>query len=96
VVGAPDPVRQEIVMAFVVVKPGVAADAALTRDLQELVRSELSPYKYPRRIEFLEALPRDPMGKVQTRILKERAGRAGGTTHSGHWRPPSLTGGESG
>jgi 2-aminobenzoate-CoA ligase len=75
VVGAPDPIRQEVVAAFVAVKPGYAADNALRLQLQELVKSELSPYKYPRRVEFIDALPRDPVGKVQPRALKELASR---------------------
>jgi 2-aminobenzoate-CoA ligase len=73
VVGAPDPIRQEIVVAFVAVKPGHAADAQLRQDLQDLVKRELSPYKYPRRVEFIDALPRDPVGKVQPRVLMDRA-----------------------
>ena len=72
VLGAPDPIRQEIVSAFVAVKEGVTADDALRRDLQELVRNTLSPYKYPRLIEFVDALPRDQVGKLQMRTLQER------------------------
>ena len=72
VVGAPDPIRQEIVSAFVAVQPGALADDALRAELQRLVKDELSPYKYPRRIEFIDALPRDGVGKVQTRILADR------------------------
>jgi 2-aminobenzoate-CoA ligase len=76
VVGAPDPIRQEVVAAFVAVKPGHSADDALRLELQELVKRELSPYKYPRRVEFIEALPRDPVGKVQPRVLKDLAAMA--------------------
>jgi 2-aminobenzoate-CoA ligase len=76
VVGAPDPIRQEVVTAFVAVKPGHTADDTLRLDLQELVKRELSPYKYPRRVEFVDALPRDPVGKVQSRVLKELAAKA--------------------
>jgi 2-aminobenzoate-CoA ligase len=72
VVGAPDPVRQEIVGAFVALQPGAVAGDALRLELQSLVKQELSPYKYPRRIEFIDALPRDSVGKVQTRVLAER------------------------
>ncbi len=68
VVSAPDAIRQEIVAAFVVVA-GVRADDGLRKELQNLVKRELSPYKYPRRIEFLEALPRDDVGKVQSKLL---------------------------
>jgi len=76
VVGAPDPIRQEIVSAFVALHPGAIAGDDLRRELQDLVKRELSPYKYPRRIEFVDALPRDSVGKVQMRILADRA-RAG-------------------
>jgi 2-aminobenzoate-CoA ligase len=76
VVGAPDPIRQEVVTAFVAVNPGHKADDALRLELQELVKRELSPYKYPRRLEFIDALPRDPVGKVQSRELKDLAARA--------------------
>jgi 2-aminobenzoate-CoA ligase len=72
VIGTPDPIRQEIVSAFVVVADGHEGDSVLVKELQELVKAELSPYKYPRRIEFIDALPRDDVGKVQPRILKDR------------------------
>jgi 2-aminobenzoate-CoA ligase len=75
VIGAPDPTRQEVVAAFVAVKPGYVGDDTLRLDLQELVKRELSPYKYPRRVEFIDALPRDPVGKVQPRALKDLAAR---------------------
>jgi len=70
VIGTPDPIRQEIVTAFVALNPGHAECDWLRKELQDLVKRELSPYKYPRRIEFVEALPRDLVGKVQPRILK--------------------------
>ena len=73
VVGAPDAIRQEIVMAFVALSDGSAAGDELRAELQRLVRTELSPYKYPRRIEFIDALPRDSVGKVQTKLLAQRA-----------------------
>jgi 2-aminobenzoate-CoA ligase len=76
VVGAPDPIRQEIVMAFVALNEHASANDELRSELQDLVKSQLSPYKYPRRIEFVAALPRDPVGKVQSRVLKEWAAGA--------------------
>jgi 2-aminobenzoate-CoA ligase len=69
VIGLPDPIRREIVSAFVVVSDGVAAGDDLKAELQAWVRSRLAPYKYPRRIEFIETLPRDAVGKVQPRRL---------------------------
>jgi 2-aminobenzoate-CoA ligase len=73
VVGTPDPVRQEVVTAFIALAAGVAADDALRVKLQEFVQAELAPYKYPRRVEFVDALPRDPVGKVQPRVLQALA-----------------------
>jgi 2-aminobenzoate-CoA ligase len=76
VVGAPDPLRVEIVAAFVALEPGVVGDQALVKELQDLVKASLSPYKYPRRVEFVDALPRDHVGKVQHGVLKQWAERA--------------------
>jgi 2-aminobenzoate-CoA ligase len=70
VIGAPDPLRQEIVAAFVVVKDGYESGESLVAELQEHVRSRLAPYKYPRRIEFVSELPRDHVGKLQPRALR--------------------------
>ncbi|MEW1823109.1 class I adenylate-forming enzyme family protein [Arthrobacter sp. NPDC080031] len=73
VIGLPDPVRQEIVSAFVVVKDGVSPSDDLRAELQNKVKQTLSPYKYPRRLEFIDALPRDHVGKVQPKVMRERA-----------------------
>jgi 2-aminobenzoate-CoA ligase len=67
VVAAPDPERGHVVMAYVVVSETVEA-----RVLQDHVKAVIAPYKYPRRIEFVEALPRTPTGKVQRNVLRER------------------------
>jgi 2-aminobenzoate-CoA ligase len=72
VVGSPDPDRGQIVKAFVVTNPSHPAGAALARELQEFVKSSIAPYKYPRSIEFLEALPKTPTGKVQRGVLRAR------------------------
>jgi 2-aminobenzoate-CoA ligase len=81
VVGIPDEERGCIVKAFVVLRPGVAATEATTRELQEFVKSQIAPYKYPRSIEFVSALPRTETGKLQRFRLREapsgsRAGKA--------------------
>jgi len=60
------------VKAFVVLKPGVAADAATTRDLQDYVKETIAPYKYPRAIEYLPELPRTGTGKLQRARLRQR------------------------
>jgi 2-aminobenzoate-CoA ligase len=71
VVGVPDAERGQLVKAFVVLKPGVAADGATAKALQEFVKREIAPYKYPRVVEFVDALPRTPTGKLQRYRLRE-------------------------
>lgn len=65
VVAAPDAERGSIVCAFVVLAPGVAPDGATVRRLQDHVKQMLAPYKYPRAIRFIDALPRNTSGKLQ-------------------------------
>jgi len=65
VVGSPDESRGEIVKAFVVLRPGIAPGDALIGELQEFAKAEIAPYKYPRSIEFVSALPRTETGKIQ-------------------------------
>ncbi len=83
VVGSPNLERGEIVKAFVVLSGDASADSpqaqgALVRELQDFVKSQLAPYKYPRAVEFLESLPLTATGKIQRGALrkleKERAG----------------------
>jgi 2-aminobenzoate-CoA ligase len=70
VVGLADEARGMIVKAFVVLKPGHSADAAMARALQDFVKQTIAPYKYPREIEFRENLPRTETGKLQRFKLK--------------------------
>ncbi len=70
VVGKPDPLRTEIVKAYVVLKPG--AEAA-ERELQDWVKDRLAHYSYPREVAFLDALPMTVTGKVIRKELKVRA-----------------------
>ena len=72
VVGAPDAERGTIVKAFVVLKPGVVGDAALIKTLQDFVKQSIAPYKYPRAIEFCDALPRAGTGKIQRYRLRQQ------------------------
>jgi 2-aminobenzoate-CoA ligase len=67
VVAAPDDERGHVVMAYVVASEPVSA-----RELQDHVKAMIAPYKYPRRIKFLDALPRTPTGKVQRNVLRGR------------------------
>ena len=70
VVGVPDADRGQLVAAFVVLKPGFSADDEMTKALQEFAKRTIAPYKYPRVVRFLEALPRTETGKLQRFKLK--------------------------
>ena len=71
VVGAPDSERGMIVKAFIVLKENQVGDAVMVKTLQEHVKSALAPFKYPRQIEFLSALPRTETGKLQRFKLRQ-------------------------
>lgn len=71
VIGAPDPERTNIVKAFIVLREGQDAGEALTQTLQDFVKSEIAPYKYPRAIEFVDALPKTATGKLQRFRLRQ-------------------------
>jgi acetyl-CoA synthetase len=71
VVGSPDPVRGEIVKAFVQLREGVRPTPELARELAEYVRTRLSAHEYPREIEFINELPMTTTGKVRRRDLRE-------------------------
>jgi 2-aminobenzoate-CoA ligase len=73
VVGAPDAERGMVVRAYVVPRAGHAPDAALAKALQDHVKAEIAPYKYPRSIVFVERLPRTETGKLQRFALRARA-----------------------
>jgi 2-aminobenzoate-CoA ligase len=72
VVASPDRLRGAVPKAFVVLKGGVAPSPALAAALQDHVKRELAPFKYPREIEFLTALPRTETGKIRRVELRER------------------------
>ena len=73
VVGAPDDERGQIVLAFVVLKAGFVGDEMMTQSLQEHVKQAIAPFKYPRRIMYLENLPRTETGKLQRFKLRQLA-----------------------
>jgi 2-aminobenzoate-CoA ligase len=70
VVGVPDEARGQLVKAFVVLASGQPGGAGLTGQLQAFVKEKIAPYKYPRAIEFVGALPRTATGKVQRYVLR--------------------------
>jgi acetyl-CoA synthetase len=72
VVGKPDPVRTEIVKAFIVLKPGVAPTHVLAGEIQEFVRHRLSAHEYPREVAFIDDMPMTTTGKVIRRLLRAR------------------------
>jgi len=73
VVGAPDEARGQIVEAHVVLREGIVADEACIKRLQEHVKATIAPYKYPRSVKFVAALPKTQTGKIQRFKLKAEA-----------------------
>ncbi|MDQ6619925.1 MAG: AMP-binding protein [Pseudomonadota bacterium] len=71
VIGSKDAERGQIVKAYVVLKPGHAADATMTRALQDFVKATIAPYKYPRAIRYESQLPRTETGKLQRFRLRQ-------------------------
>jgi 2-aminobenzoate-CoA ligase len=71
VIGAPDAARGQIVKAFVVPREPERAGDELAKALQDFVKAQIAPYKYPRAVEFVPALPRTETGKVQRFRLRE-------------------------
>lgn len=71
VVAKPDEARGQIVQAHVVVGEGVVKDANLIKALQDHVKATIAPYKYPRDIRFVDALPKTATGKIQRFALRE-------------------------
>jgi 2-aminobenzoate-CoA ligase len=76
VVGVPDEARGMIVKAYVVLAPGVSGDDGLTSELQDHVKREIAPYKYPRAIEFVAQLPKTETGKLKRFALRQIASAA--------------------
>ena len=77
VVAAPDDERGSVVRAVVVLRDGHAPSDALARALQDHVKAETAPYKYPRIVDFADGLPRTPSGKVRRAALRDRPAPAG-------------------
>ncbi len=72
VVGLPDEARGQVVTAFAVLRAGVATDEDKAAELQDFVKQHIAPYKYPRRVHFLDQLPKTASGKIQRFRLRDR------------------------
>ncbi|EUJ52287.1 acyl-CoA synthetase [Paenilisteria rocourtiae] len=71
VVASPDEIRGTVVKAFIVLKDGFIGDTELVKELQNFTKEHTAPYKYPRRIEFVESLPKTDSGKVRRVALRD-------------------------
>ena len=84
VIGVADEERGQIVAAFVVLKAGIAGDEAMALRLQNHVKATIAPYKYPRLVRFVEALPKTQTGKIRRFQLRlDEAARRAAATSSG-------------
>ncbi len=72
VVASPDPIRGEIIKAFIVLAPGHRPSEKLAQEIQEFVKTRTAPYKYPREIEFMDDLPKTVSGKIKRAVLRSR------------------------
>jgi 2-aminobenzoate-CoA ligase len=69
----PCPERGQKVKAYVVLATGITPDSTLIAELQSFAKEKIAPYKYPREIEFVEALPKTSTGKLRRSELRSRA-----------------------
>ncbi|WP_330249385.1 AMP-binding protein [Nocardia sp. NBC_00565] len=75
VVGMPDELRGEVLEAFVVLRNGFEGNTELEAELQTLVKRKFAAHAYPRKVHFVDALPKTPSGKVQRYILRQQGVR---------------------
>ncbi len=73
IVGRPDEIRGQVVCAVIALKPGFSPSPELTRELQDYVKKNTAPYKYPRIVEYTDALPKTTSGKIMRGPLKTGA-----------------------
>ncbi|HEY3871912.1 MAG TPA: AMP-binding protein [Actinocrinis sp.] len=76
VIAVPDAIRGEVIEAYIVTRPAVTTPAAelaeLAEGLKQLVKTKLAAHAYPRRVHFVDALPKTPSGKTQRYLLRDR------------------------
>ena len=82
-VGVPDPIRNEVVKAFIVLNPGHQPSDALKKEIQTHVKTRLAAHEYPRHIEFINALPLTATGKIRRKELRKRMKDEGEGLQSG-------------
>ncbi len=87
VIGVPDTLRGELLEAFVVLQPGAEPDDELVAALQRHVKTNYAAHAYPRRVHFVDELPRTPSGKVKRYELRQRRAADGGHTRAEHHSP---------
>ena len=73
VIGKPDPVRTEIVKAFIVLKSGFEASDGLASEVRDFVKTRLSAHEYPREVAFIKEMPMTTTGKIIRRVLRDQA-----------------------
>jgi acetyl-CoA synthetase len=72
VIGKPDPLRGEIIKAFIILKDGQIPSDYLKQEIQSFVKTQLAGHAYPREIEFIDRLPKNHSGKIMRRLLKAK------------------------
>ena len=75
VTAAPDPVRGQVVKASIVLAKGYSPSDDLVKEIQEHVKKNTAPYKYPRIIEFMNELPKTTSGKIRRVAIREQDGK---------------------
>jgi acetyl-CoA synthetase len=71
VIGSPDPIRGEVVAAFIVARVGFAPTRELAAEIQDFVKSQLAAHESPRKVRFLESMPMTVTGKIRRHDLRE-------------------------
>ncbi len=74
VIGVPDKIREKIVCAIVCLNDGYTPSEELTKEIQTFVKTNTAPYKYPRKIIYIDKLPRTTSGKIERKTIKARYG----------------------
>ena len=72
IVGVPDETRGQVVKAYIVLTKGTKGTEDLKKEIQEYVKQHTAPYKYPRKVEFIDAMPKTASGKIRRTELRDR------------------------